>query len=494
MLSNRCVAGVAVWSTLALVAPPAVPRAAEEGPQITIYNQDFALVRQTRTLRLKEGESETRVAGVTALLEPDSVVLLDRQDPKGLRILEQNYEGDPLSQGFLLRQNEGKIVMFQTINPATGKKETVSGRVIRSGYAPQQPDIGFPPLTPIVEVDGRIQFSLPGEPLFAPPESDAIIEPTLLWRLWSDKAGDRPVEISYLTGGLGWQATYNAVTPEKGDRFDLVGWITLNNHSGVEFKDARVKLMAGEVSKIEPQRARAMLQYAVKEALAAPAPVTEKAFDEYHLYTLPRPTLLRDREVKQVEFCRAADVPAARLYVYDGAQLGVYGGWDPEMARTRPDYGTQSNTRVSAMLEFVNNKSAGLGIPLPRGTMKVYRTDSDGARQFVGENVIDHTPAGEKVRLYLGNAFDLVGERRQTSYRVDTSKENADESYEIKVRNHKKEEVEVRVVEHLSRWATWKIGTASDPYDRTDSRTIEFRVKVPPDGEKIVTYQVRYTW
>ncbi len=486
---------VIACAALAFVPLPGTVRAEGEGPQITIYNQDFALVHMVRSLRLKEGESEARVAGVTAMLEPDSVVLRDRQDPKGLQILEQNYEGDPLSQEYLLRQHEGKIVAFQTQNPATGRKEIVNGRVLRSGYAPQRSGMAFSPLTPIVEVDGKIQFSLPGEPLFAALGDDAILEPTLLWRLWSARAGDRDVEISYLTGGLGWQATYNAVTPDKGDRFDLVGWITLTNQSGIEFKDARVKLMAGEVSKIQPQRARGMLDKMTMEAAPAlPPKVTEQAFDEYHLYTLPRPTTLRDREMKQVEFCRGADVPAARLYVYDGAQMGMYGGWDAEMARARPDYGTQSNTRIFTMLEFINNKTSGLGIPLPRGTMKIYRTDSDGARQFVGENVIDHTPAGEKVRLYLGNAFDLVGERRQTNYRVDTARQFAEEAFEIKVRNHKKEPVEVRVVEHLYRWAGWKITVASDPYTQTDSRTMEIRVKVPPEGEKVITYQARYSW
>src|SRR5213594_1225010 len=210
-----------------------------------------------------------------------------------------------------------------------GKRESVNGRVVRSGYAPQQPGMAYAPLTPIIEVDGRIQFSLPGEPLFAALGADAILEPTLLWRLWSDKAGQREVEISYLTSGIGWQATYNAVAPEKGDRFDLVGWITLTNQSGTEFKDADLNLMAGEVSKIQPRRALVMLGEVAMKAPSVPPPqVTEKAFDEYHLYTLPRPTTLRDRQVKQVEFCRAADVPAARLYIYDGAQMGMYAGWD----------------------------------------------------------------------------------------------------------------------------------------------------------------------
>ncbi len=237
-----------------------------------------------------------------------------------------------------------------------------------------------------------------------------------------------------------------------------------------------------------------MLEAAAVEAPPPPPEVTERAFDEYHLYTLPRPTTLGNREIKQVEFCRGSDVPAARLYVYDGAQMGAYMGWNPEMARTRPDYGTQGNTRVLTMLEFSNSKASGLGLALPRGTMKVYRADADGSRQFIGESGIGHTAADETVRLFLGSAFDLAGERRQAGYRVDSSKENAEESFEIKVRNHKKEPVEVRVVEHLYRWSGWRIVTSSDPYEKTDSRTIEFRVKVPPDGERVVTYQVRYSW
>ena len=237
-----------------------------------------------------------------------------------------------------------------------------------------------------------------------------------------------------------------------------------------------------------------MLEAGVVNALSPPPEVTERAFDEYHLYTLPRPVTLKDREVKQVEFCRGSDVPAARLYVYDGATMGAYMGWNPEMALTRPDYGTQGGTRVATMLEFTNSKASGLGLPLPRGTLKVYRAEAGGSRQFIGESPLGHTAAGEKVRLVLGSAFDLAGERRQSGYRVDSGKETAEESFEIKLRNHKKEPVEVRVVEHLYRWSTWRILASSDPYETIDSRTIEFRVKIPPDGEKLVTYQVRYSW
>ena len=495
MRTARFIIAPAASALLLAAALPGPVPAADEGPQITIYNQDFALVRQVRTLRLKEGENELRLGGVAALLEPESVVLRDRQDPKGLRVLEQRFEGDPLSQGFLLRQHEGKVVAFQTLNPATGKREIVNGRVLRSGYSPRPAEAPGDGLTPIVEVEGRIQFSLPGEPLFDAPGPGALLEPSLVWDLWAGRAGERALELSYITTGVGWKATYNAVTSERGDRFDLAGWVTLTNSSGASWEDARVKLLAGEVSRVQPGRARGMvLGLESAAALAPPPEVTERAFDEYHLYTLPRPVALREREVKQIELCRGGDIPAARLYIYDGAMMGAYLGWDPEMARTRPDYGTQGDTRVATMLEFTNSKASGLGLPLPRGTMKVYRADADGSSQFIGESLLGHTAADEKVRLVLGSAFDLAGERRQAGYRVDSGKESAEESFEIKVRNHKKEPVEVRVVEHLYRWSTWRILASSDPYEKIDSRTIEFRVRVPPDGEKVVTYQVRYSW
>ncbi len=500
MRTARFIVAPAATALLLAALTEAVP-AADEGPRITIYNQDFALVRQVRMVRLKEGENELRIGGVGALVEPESVVLRDRQDAKGLRILEQRYEGDALSQELLLRRQEGKVVAFQTLNPVTGKREIISGRVLRSGRSPRQgmgPDGGLTPygeLTPIVEVDGKIQFSLPGEPLFDPPAPGSLLEPSLLWDLWTDRAGERALELSYLTTGVGWKATYNAVTSEKGDRFDLSGWVTLTNSSGASWENARITLLAGEVSKVRTGSARGMMLEAAAMVPPPPPPeVSEHPFDEYHLYMLPRPMNLMDREVKQVEFCRGGDVPAARLYVYDGAMMGAYVGWNPEMALTRPDYGTQGGTRVATMLEFTNSKASGLGLPLPRGTIRVYRAEADGSRQFIGESPLGHTAAGEKVRLVLGSAFDLAGERRQAGYRVESGKETAEESFEIKIRNHKKEPVEVRVVEHLYRWSTWKILASSDPFETIDSRTIEFRVKAPPDGEKVVTYQVRYSW
>jgi len=491
-------------AALLAVLPAGGARAGEV--LLTIYNSDFALIKETRTLDLKQGIGEVRFSDVTSLLEPDSVVLRDRRSPGGLRILEQNYEADPLSEAAMLRRSEGKTLRFRSINPATGAVEITTAKLIRAGYGGSAPSWrmarGMQPfgveaasMSPIVDIDGHVLFDLPGQPLFDDLGDDAILHPTLLWRLWADRGGRRDVEVSYLSGGLRWEATYNLVAPEKGDNFDLVGWVTMENGSGAEFKDAKIKLMAGEVSKVQPAGRPMMMKSMAMEAAMAPGPsVTEKAFDEYHLYTLTAPTTLREREIKQVEFCRADAVPGQRLYVYDGAQMATYGGWDAEQMRVNPQYGAQGNTDIFTMVEFKNSKEAGLGIALPRGTMKLYRADTDGSREFIGENTIEHTPADETVRLYLGNAFDLKGERRQTDFKVDSSRETATEAFEIRVRNHKKEAVEVRIVEHLYRWTGWKIALSSDPYDKKDARTVEFRVKVPPDGEKVVTYRVNYSW
>jgi hypothetical protein len=487
----------------AIVLAAAAPAARADDVQVTVYNRDFALIKETRSFDLKAGINETRFADVTSLLEPDSVVLRDPKDAGGIRIVEQNYEADPLSEEALLRRAEGKVVKFRVQNPATGAIEYVNAKVIRAGHGPGgwSPagrgsfGIDAQPLSPIVELDGKTLFALPGQPLFDLLGADAILKPTLLWRLWAEKAGKRDIEVAYLSGGLRWEATYNLVAPETGDNFDLVGWVTIENESGAAFENARVKLMAGDVSKVQPPMMRRdMKVYAMaSEGMAEPG-VTERAFDEYHLYTLKERTTLREREMKQVEFCRADGLPGKRLYVYDGADVTPYGGYGNESVAGDPNYGAQANTKVATMIEFKNSKAAGLGIPLPKGTMKVYRADTDGGREFIGENSIDHTPADETVRLALGNAFDLKGERRQTDFKVDNPHRTASEGFEIKVRNHKKTAVEVRVVEHLYRWAEWKIAASSDTYTKKDARTVEFVVSIPPDGEKVITYRVNYSW
>jgi hypothetical protein len=222
--------------------------------------------------------------------------------------------------------------------------------------------------------------------------------------------------------------------------------------------------------------------------------VTEKSFDEFHLYSLARATTLHDQETKQVEFVRAMAIHAQRIYVYDGAQVEQYGYYNPEQIRQDPSYGTVSNPKVWVMEEFKNADTNHLGIALPKGKLRFYRRDTDGHLEFIGENMIDHTPKDETIRVSTGNAFDVVGERKRTNYHVENSQHWMDESFEIKLRNHKKDAVTVRTVEHLYRGANWKLTEQSDPSKKTDAQTAEFSITIPPDGEKVVTYTVHYSW
>jgi hypothetical protein len=318
--------------------------------------------------------------------------------------------------------------------------------------------------------------------------------------LATDKAGNFPAEFSYVTGGMSWQADYNIVAPEKGNLVEIVGWITMDNQTGKTFENARIKLMAGDVNKIQQGRGTGMggpyvsQMVAVDGAVFSP-PVTEKAFDEYHLYTLERSTTLRDRETKQVEFIHASGVPAKQIYIYDGVKIDSnrYNGWNWDNIRNDHSYGTESNPKVWVMREFRNSEANHLGMPLPKGRVRFYRRD-DSQIEFTGENTIDHTPRDEMVRVYTGNAFDLAGERRRTDYTVDMNRRTATESFDIKVRNHKKESVEVRVVEHLYRGTNWDIIAKSSDYQKKDSQTIEFPITVMPDEEKEITYTAHYTW
>lgn len=467
--------------------------------QLTIYNQNFAVVKENRILDIIKGESEFRATDITSFLEPESVVLRDLEDPNSLKILEQNYESDPLSEGFLLRKAEGKIIDFEITNNKTGEKEIVKAKILRSGYVPQytyrqsyQSYNQQGSYQPIVELNGKIQFGLPGRPIFDALEPGSFLKPTLLWKLWTSRTGKHNVEFSYLTDNINWIASYNAVIPEKGEKFDITGWITIDNRSGEEFEKANVKLIAGDVSRIQPGsniRYDRKMAFAENESDAVKS-VTERSFDEYHLYTLQRPITMLDKETKQIEFIRANNISYQRFYLYDGFNTGSYRGWDI----TNRDYGTQCNKKVWVVLEFKNSEKNNLGLPLPKGKIKIYKRDIDGKNEFIGENEIDHTPKDETVKVYIGNAFDIVGERKQTNFKVDNYHKNSDESFEIKLRNHKKEKVSVKVIEHLYRWMNWEITESSDKYIKKDSKTIEFNVDIAPDLEKVITYTTHYTW
>jgi hypothetical protein len=475
-----------------LIASSLFAKFATAQPALTIYNQNFAVVRDTVPLDLQSGVNSVRYAGATAQVEPDSVILRDPAGKHSLQILEQNYRNDPVSQELLLSLFEGKTIDFEKVRlkDNTQTTELIPGKIVRSGYVP-----GGNAEQPIIEVNGKLQFSLPGEPRFPDLGDDTVLKPAFNWLLQSDKPGRFDAEVGYVTGGFDWSASYNLVSPEKGDNVDLVGWITMNNQSGKTFENARIQLMAGDVNKIQPPMPMTAMyrNRALAGAMAediAPA-VTEKAFDEFHLYSIARLTTLHDRETKQVEFVHAEKMFAPTIYVYDGASdYRFYRGLNTEQG-----YGESGNNKVLVQREFVNAETNQLGIALPAGKLRFYRRDADSQLQFVGENTIDHTPRNETVRVTTGNSFDLVGERKQTNFRVDTADKWIDESFEIKLRNRKKDTpVEIRAVEHLYRWSNWEITAKSDDIVKKDSQTIEFRIPVKPDEERTVTYTVHYSW
>ena len=479
-----------------------VPVAAFGGDTaLTLYNQNFAVVRERIKLELKPGLNEVRFADVSAHLEPESVILRDFSGRTDFHILEQNFRNDPIDQSMMLSLFEGKEIDFLVTEPQKPDR-VIKGRVVRSGYTghdlkktgPLPTRMAGEPAQPIIEVDGQFQFRLPGTPLFPALPDESILKPELTLQLQSSATGQLDAELCYVSGGLSWDAHYNLVTASDGETLDLIGWVTLRNHSGKSFENVRVKLMAGEVSKIQ-QDEQGRFVAARADAETGPPPITQKSFAEYHLYTLQRPLTLRDRETKQVEFVRASGVDSARLYVYEGNVMDITRrGYDPNELRENESLGLESDSTVKVLSKFKNSKDDGLGVPLPKGRLRFYQRDDDGELEFVGENNINHTPENETVRVHVGNAFDITGERKRIDFKVDSSNNWADESFEITLRNRKKEGIEVRVIEHLFRWVNWEIRDNSEPFTKLGVQEIEFRVKLEPEDEKKLTYRVHYSW
>ena len=445
-------------------------------PALTIYNGGYAVVRETLPIDLKAGVNQVSFAGVTAQVEADSVILRDIKGKAEFQVLEQSYRNDPVSQAMLLSLFEGKTLEFN--RRETNKPDRVIvGKVIRSGFVP-----GGNFVEPIIEVDGKLQFSVPGEPIFPSLGDDNVLKPTLNWKLNSASSGKIDAEVAYLSRGFTWEASYNLVAPEKGDTVDIVGWVTMNNQSGMLFNDAKIKLMAGDVHRVEENVPIPFTAAAKGRGMmaVADAVVTEKSFDEFHLYTLGNPVTLRDKETKQVEFVRATGVKAERIYVYEG------GGYSRR--------GSSAAGKVQVFREFKNAEANKLGLALPKGKLRSYSQDDDRQVEFVGENAIDRTPKNEVIRVFTGNSFDLVGQRRLVSQTENSSEHVATQTIEVKVRNRKKEPVEIRVVEHANRGGNWTLTAQSQPHEKKDATTFEFLVALKPAEEKVITYTIRYTW
>jgi hypothetical protein len=320
-----------------------------------------------------------------------------------------------------------------------------------------------------------------------------ITKPTLVWKLATEKVGQQLIEVAYQTAGINWQADYNAILNPNDTKLDLGGWVTINNQSGATYKDAKLKLIAGDVRRVQSQESGVPMRMLAKSAaIMGDEGFAEKAFFEYHLYTLGRAATVAQNQTKQIELLKAAEVPVKKVFLYDGTPSSrFYGGLN-----NAADYGSQdSNKKINVVVEVKNSKENNLGMALPKGKMRLYKRDeADGSLEFIGEDEIDHTPKDETIKLHIGDAFDIVGERKRTNYKIDAASHVITESFETRIRNHKTEPVEVLVKETLYRWNNWEITESNQKWTKYDANTIHFPVKVDKDGEQVVTYTVRYTW
>lgn len=449
-----------------------------DGVNLTIYNQGTALIQDRRTFTLKQGVSTLDFTDVAASIDSTSVSFKSLTDPAGTSVLEQNYVYDLVGSGALLER-----YLDQQIEIVTNDGTTFSGQLLsgRNGEII------------LKQADGQVtvvsQSNVRDLRFPALPEG-LITRPTLRWMLDS-KGGAQQVELTYLTGGINWTADYTFLLATDNSKLDLNGWVTLTNTSGAAFKDAKLKLVAGDVNRIpDQQQMYAMGAVSDMASNEAVQKVEQRNFNEYKLYEVNRPVTVGDNETKQVEFVSGTNIAANTFFVYEGA--GAFGGYYGPI--TDQYYGQTGITDVQNWLEFTTGKDNNLDAALPAGRVRVYQQDVDGSALLIGENNIDHTPKGEQIKLFLGNAFDLVGERKQTDFKY-LSSNVIEETFEIRLRNRKENQaVEIRVPEHLYRWSNWEIINSSDEFSKLNSATIEYRAIVQPGEEKVLTYTVRYTW
>jgi hypothetical protein len=424
---------------------------------ITVYNQNFGLVREVRTIDLSAGRTALEFRDVSEQIEPQTVAIKSLGGT--LHVLEQNYRYDLLSPQKLLEKYVGRKVKVYRPNEKTGKDDVYDAEVLSVANGT------------VMRINGEITYDFPGRIAFPEIPQNLIAKPTLVWLL--DASGKQKVEVTYLTRNLGWSADYVMTVNDTDTAGDLVGWVTLNNTTGTT-------LVAGDVQRITPQ---AQYAYAAPTTTAATggAAFREESFFEYHLYTLERPTNLLNAEQKQVTLLEAAGIHVDKRLTFYGAAY-YYRGHYGQVA---------SNQKVGVYLELQNTEANHMGMPLPKGTVRVYKADKSGAKQFIGEDAIDHTPRDEKVRIKMGEAFDVVGDRKQMEWKsLGTCV--SESSWEIELRNHKDSPVEVEVYEPVG--GDWEVISESMPHVKKDAHTFTYTPKIAARATQKITYRVRIRW
>ncbi|MFM9873718.1 MAG: DUF4139 domain-containing protein [Fimbriimonadaceae bacterium] len=460
---------------------------------LTIYNGGFALVKEQRNLDLRAGTQEVAIQDVAQMIEANSVAIKSLSAPGSFSVLEQNYQYDLISPIAILNKAVGSVITFNRVLP-DGTKERLSGTLMSAPTQMVSDMNGGSSYTwngmVIQTVDGRVILNPSGEVEVESIPNGLITKPTLVWLMDSAKAGMNNVELSYLTGGMSWKSDYVLSLDDKGKVGDFKGWVTLTNNCGTSFNVKTLKLLAGDVQRVQPQppgsRGGAMMNMAMKSADAGS--FSEEQFADYHLYTLGRPTEVKNREIKQVSLLEAFGVPIKKKLVVDA--MRYYGQYQPNEGQVG-----LGDIKPLIQLILVNDQASNLGMPLPKGTIKVYQRDSTGSLQLLGEDNIDHTPKEEKITLTVGRAFDVRAERKRTDFqwlRVGNSIKGAVETFEIELRNRKETAETVTVIER--HWYEHKLSDMNFEPVKMDSNTYEFTVPLKANETKTIKYTCTTRW
>jgi hypothetical protein len=455
----------------ALAAETATSLQDQKNVAVTIYNDNLALVKDQRSLHLDPGNSTLAFKDVSAQIRPETALLRSLSYPGKLAVIEQNFDFDLLTPQKLLDKFVGKTVTVIKTNPATGAETSESAQVLANNTGT------------VLKFSDRIETGVPGRIVYPEVPTNLRERPTLVMSLNNSAAAVQDVELSYLTGGLGWHADYVAELNAAENKLDLSGWVTLTNTSGTSYRNAKLQLVAGDVNRVAAAMPMLAAPMAARKAeMAADNAMREESLLEYHLYSLDRPTSIEESQTKQVSLLAAAEVPARKELVLQGSSYYYQASYG--------DLGQK--LKVGTFLEFDNKEATHLGLPLPKGVMRVYKKDANGNVQFVGEDGIDHTPKNEKVRLKLGDSFDVTAEKKQTDFKKiagDSHNLTIESAYEIQLKNAKKEAVTVTVLEPVP--GDWKIVSENQPHTKGASNTAVWKISVPAEGKVSLVYRTR---
>ncbi|MFA5865601.1 MAG: DUF4139 domain-containing protein [Phycisphaerae bacterium] len=446
---------------------------------LTVYNDNFALVKDQRAMKFKGGVNEFKFTDVAATIEPSSVRFRSLTDPQA-RVVEQNFQFDLVGSAKLLEK-----YIDHPVEVLTAKGEIITGKLLRA----EEQQI-------ILQDNQGIRIisagKISGIKLSKLPQG-LLTRPTLVWQMYTAKEGKQNIQLDYLARDIKWDMNYNAVLSEDDKKLDLVGWVTLANKSGADFPDSKITLVAGE-----PRRpAQPMFSYGIDylRSISALSPSTQRGkdisetFGEYHLYRLPNRTSVNAQQIKQIKLLGADSVPVEKIYLYDGAKIQFW----PNRTYLEPTFGREANKKVNMLLSLENRADHRLGIALPAGLVRILKRDQDKSLEFIGEDKMPSTSVDEKVLLYIGDAFDLAANRTQTDFRR-LSAHSIEEAFKIELKNHKKEPVTIMVIEKLYRWSNWEMIEKSQNYEKINDRTIRFMVTIKPDKTQTIEYRVHYTW